>query len=51
VLLAIHRDNAASQRVAERAGFADTGRRRPSRHSTDGDADHAVYAWTGEAQQ
>ena len=48
VILLIHEDNIASQRVAERAGFADTGERRPCprgcRRSEA--ADHRVYAWT-----
>ena len=45
--LLIHEDNVASQRVAERTGFLDTGERRPAPRQTDaGRANHAVYAWS-----
>ena len=42
-----HRDNAPSRRVAERAGFVDTGERRLApRSAAGGAADHVVYAWS-----
>jgi RimJ/RimL family protein N-acetyltransferase len=41
-----HRDNAAARRVAERAGFVDTGEhRRPPRGPHDAGQDYAVYVW------
>ncbi len=47
VELVIHEDNALSRRVAERAGFLDTGERRPApRREEPGPPDHAVYAWS-----
>jgi RimJ/RimL family protein N-acetyltransferase len=43
--LLIHPDNVASQRVAVKAGFSDTGERRvPNRGVNPGE--HAVYAWS-----
>ncbi len=48
VVLLIHRDNAPSQRVATRAGFADSGELRPCPRQGcgTGAADHRVYRWT-----
>lgn len=41
-----HRDNTASRRVAERAGFSDTGERRPApRVEERTGPDFIVYAW------
>jgi RimJ/RimL family protein N-acetyltransferase len=50
VELVIHRDNAPSRRVADKAGFADTGERRPRPRPRPGEESpersHIVYAWT-----
>jgi RimJ/RimL family protein N-acetyltransferase len=43
--LLIHPDNAASRRVAERAGFADSGERRVPERGREPDP-HAVYVWS-----
>jgi RimJ/RimL family protein N-acetyltransferase len=50
IILLIHEDNVASQGVAVRAGFQDTGERRPCpRGRCSGDVpDHRVYAWSDE---
>jgi RimJ/RimL family protein N-acetyltransferase len=44
--LLVHRDNAASQRVAERAGFTATGELRPRPRGEPTGADHLVYLST-----
>jgi RimJ/RimL family protein N-acetyltransferase len=41
-----HRDNAASRRVAEKAGFADTGTLAPLPRDVGGEPVYAVYAWS-----
>ena len=47
LILRIHEDNRASQRVAERAGFVDTGERLPNPRGRERDVpDHRLYAWT-----
>jgi RimJ/RimL family protein N-acetyltransferase len=38
-------ENVASSRVAERAGFADTGERRANPRDPSGEASYVVYAW------
>lgn len=38
--------NVPSCRVAEKAGFRDSGERRPDARTPGGDPDHAVYVWT-----
>ena len=40
-----HEDNAPSRRVAERAGYADTGERRAAPRGDSPDPHYAVYAW------
>jgi RimJ/RimL family protein N-acetyltransferase len=47
VELLIHEDNARSRCVAAKAGFTDTGERRPApRTAVPGPPDHVVYAWS-----
>ena len=47
--LLIHEDNVPSRKTAERAGFADTGERRPAPRVETAEAhDHVVYAWSAE---
>jgi RimJ/RimL family protein N-acetyltransferase len=41
-----HRDNAASRRVAEKAGFRDTGESKPSPRDTSDDAVYEVFVWS-----
>jgi RimJ/RimL family protein N-acetyltransferase len=43
-----HRDNRASRRVAEKAGFRDTGELRAAPRGAAGPADLAVYAWDAQ---
>src|SRR4051794_39146741 len=40
-----HMDNAASRRIAEKAGYDDTGELRPPPRGTGADAVYAVYRW------
>ena len=44
-----HRDNAASRRVADKAGFADTGELLAPERLGATEPDHAVYRWTSSA--
>jgi len=45
--LLVHEDNVPSRKTAERAGFVETGERRPApRSATPGPPDHVVYAWS-----
>lgn len=46
VELLVHRDNGASRRVAERAGFEPTDLRPCLRRTADGPADHVAYLWS-----
>ena len=47
--LLVDEANVASRKTAERAGFVDTGERRPApRTETPGPASHMVYAWSAE---
>jgi RimJ/RimL family protein N-acetyltransferase len=41
-----HKDNAASRRVAEKAGFADTGELVAAPRAGDEEPVYAVYRWT-----
>ena len=43
--LVIHGDNAPSRRVAEKAGFSDSGERRDGRGAAAAPGSHRVYAW------